>query len=51
MVCGVLWYLWVLGFVGFEEFVLECGKCVDVMVLGFKGEFWVIECKFSCVDF
>ncbi|MEM7491510.1 MAG: MmcB family DNA repair protein [Pseudomonadota bacterium] len=34
-----------------EEFVPERGKRLDVMALGPKGEFWVVECKSSRADF
>ncbi|PCH66552.1 MAG: hypothetical protein COC12_12840 [Rhodobacteraceae bacterium] len=39
------------GFVSIEEFVPARGLRVDVMALGPKGEFWVIECKSSRADF
>ncbi len=39
------------GFVSIEEFVPARGLRVDVMALGPKGEFWVIECKSSRMDF
>lgn len=34
-----------------DEFVPERGKRLDLMALGPKGEFWVIECKSSRADF
>ena len=38
-------------FATLEEFVPITGLRVDVMALGPKGEFWVIECKSSRADF
>ncbi len=38
-------------FATLEEFVPTSGLRVDVMALGPKGEFWVIECKSSRADF
>ncbi|MEM7709407.1 MAG: MmcB family DNA repair protein [Pseudomonadota bacterium] len=38
-------------FMCLEEFVPERGKRLDVMALGPKGEFWVVECKSSRADF
>ncbi len=38
-------------FATLEEFVPVSGLRVDVMALGPKGEFWVIECKSSRADF
>lgn len=40
-----------LNFMCLEEFVPERGKRVDVMALGPKGEFWIVECKSSRADF
>ena len=40
-----------MGFVSVEEFVPFRGLRVDVMGLGPKGEFWVVECKSSRADF
>lgn len=40
-----------LGFATVEEFVPARGLRIDVMALGPKGEFWVIECKSSRADF
>ncbi|MGY6411612.1 MAG: MmcB family DNA repair protein [Alkalilacustris sp.] len=39
-----------LGFVSVEEFMPAPGLRVDVMALGPKGEFWVVECKSSPAD-
>ena len=47
---GVSRHLASLNFVTIEEFVPERGKRVDVMALGPKGEFWIIECKSSRSD-
>ena len=38
-------------FATLEEFSPQSGLRVDVMALGPKGEFWVIECKSSRADF
>lgn len=51
LVWGVCCYLLIYDFVMVEELVLIFGFRVDVMVFGLKGEIWVIECKFGCVDF
>lgn len=48
---GVCRHLRAHDFVTLEEFTPERGKRLDVMALGPKGEFWVIECKSSRVDF
>ncbi len=48
---GVCRHLASLGMSVLEEFVPERGRRVDVMALGQKGEFWVIECKSSRADF
>ncbi len=48
---GVARYLRSLGFVSVEEFVPTRGLRVDLMALGPKGEFWVIECKSSRADY
>jgi hypothetical protein len=48
---GVCRHLRALDFVTLVEFVPERGKRLDVMALGPKGEFWVIECKSSRADF
>ena len=40
-----------LNFVCVEEMVLATGLRVDLMALGPKGEFWVIECKSGRADF
>ncbi len=39
------------GFACVEEFVPVRGLRVDVMALGPRGEFWVVECKSSVADF
>jgi hypothetical protein len=39
------------GFATLEEFTPERGKRLDVMAMGPKGEFWIVECKSSRVDF
>ena len=38
-------------FATLEEFVPAAGLRVDVMALGPRGEFWVIECKSSRADY
>lgn len=48
---GVCRHLKQHNFIGLEEFTPERGLRVDVMALGPKGEFWVIECKSSRADF
>ena len=48
---GVARHLASLGFATLEEFVPERGKRLDVMGVGPKGEFWIIECKSSRADF
>ena len=48
---GVCRHLLDLGFVTVEELVPARGLRVDVMALGPKGEFWIIECKSSRADF
>ena len=48
---GVCRHLAGLGFAVVEEFVPERGKRLDVMALGPKGEFWIVECKSSRADF
>lgn len=48
---GVARHLRSHGFVSIEEFVPERGKRVDLLALGPKGEFWVIECKSGRADF
>lgn len=48
---GVARHLRSHNFVSVEEFVPTRGLRVDVMGLGPKTEFWVIECKSSRVDF
>ena len=48
---GVSRHLASLGMATLEEFVPERGRRVDVMALGPKGEFWIVECKSSRADF
>jgi hypothetical protein len=48
---GVCRHLRQYDFLTLEEFVPVSGLRVDVMALGPKGEFWVIECKSSRADF
>jgi hypothetical protein len=48
---GVARHLRLHDFVSVEEFVPVRGLRMDVFALGPKGEFWVIECKSSRVDF
>ncbi|NSX54014.1 MmcB family DNA repair protein [Parasulfitobacter algicola] len=48
---GVCRHLASLDFVSIEEFTPKTGLRVDVMALGPKGEFWIIECKSSRNDF
>ena len=48
---GVSRHLTSLGYAYVEEMVLSIGLRVDVMALGPKGEFWVIECKSGRADF
>jgi hypothetical protein len=48
---GVARHLRQHDFVSIEEFVPTRGLRVDVLALGPKGEFWVIECKSSRADF
>jgi len=48
---GVCRHLDGLGFVCLEEFTPSSGLRLDVMALGPKGEFWVIECKSGPADF
>ena len=48
---GVCRHLLDLDFACIEEFVPSKGLRVDVMALGPKGEFWIIECKSSRADF
>lgn len=48
---GVSRHMRMLGFATVEEFVPVRGLRIDVMALGPKGEFWVIECKSSRADF
>lgn len=39
------------GFVSLQEFSPTKGLRVDVMALGPRGQFWIIECKSSRADF
>lgn len=48
---GVARHLRQHDFVSIEEFVPRRGLRVDVLALGPKGEFWVIECKSSRADY
>ena len=48
---GVCRHLRSHDFVTLEEFTPERGKRLDVMALGPKGEFWIVECKSSRADF
>ncbi len=48
---GVMRHLMHHGFVTMEQFVPSPGLRVDVMALGSKGEFWIIECKSGLADF
>ena len=48
---GVCRHLLDLDFVTVEELTPTPGLRVDVMAMGPKGEFWVVECKSSRTDF
>ena len=48
---GVARALRSMGFACIEEMCLATGLRVDLMALGPKGEFWVIECKSGRADF
>lgn len=48
---GVCRHLSSHGFATLEEFTPERGKRLDVMAMGPKGEFWIVECKSSRADF
>lgn len=48
---GVARHLREHDFACLEEFVPERGRRVDVMALGPKSEFWVVECKSSRADY
>jgi len=48
---GVARHLASHGFACIEEFVPAKGLRVDVMALGPKGEFWLVECKSCRADF
>ncbi len=48
---GVCRHLAGHGFATLEEFTPERGKRLDVMAMGPKGEFWIVECKSSRADY
>ncbi|MCK0169363.1 MmcB family DNA repair protein [Jannaschia sp. S6380] len=48
---GVARHLRDRDFMCLEEFTPDRGKRVDVMALGPKCEFWIVECKSSRADF
>ena len=48
---GVCRHLRDHAFACLEEFSPERGRRLDVMALGPKGEFWIVECKSSRADF
>ena len=48
---GVTRHLQSHGFVSLQEFIPTRGLRADVMALGPRGEFWLVECKSSRVDF
>ena len=48
---GVTRHLQSHGFVSLQEFIPIKGLRLDVMALGPRGEFWLVECKSSRVDF
>ena len=48
---GVCRHLRDHDFMCVEEFVPDRGRRLDVMALGPKGEFWIVECKSSRADF
>lgn len=48
---GVTRHLQSYGFVSLQEFSPTRGLRADVMALGPRGEFWLVECKSSRVDF
>lgn len=48
---GVCRHLREHDFDALTEFVPERGRRVDVMAIGPRGEFWIVECKSSRVDF
>ena len=48
---GVARHLREHDFACLEEFVPDRGKRLDLIALGPKGEFWVVECKSSRADF
>lgn len=48
---GVCRHLREHDFMCLEEFVPDRGLRLDVMALGPRGEFWIVECKSSRTDF
>jgi hypothetical protein len=48
---GVCRHLAAAGFAAVEELTLPTGLRVDVIALGPKGEFWIVECKSGRADF
>ncbi|TFL17949.1 MmcB family DNA repair protein [Jannaschia formosa] len=48
---GVARHLRAHDFTCLEEFSPERGRRLDVMALGPKGEFWIVECKSSRADY
>lgn len=48
---GVSRHLLDRDFACLEEFSPERGKRLDVMAMGPKGEFWIVECKSSRADY
>ncbi len=48
---GVCRHLAATGFATVEELTLPGGLRVDVIALGPKGEFWIVECKSGRADF
>ena len=48
---GACRHLYQRGFSCLEEFVPAKGLRVDVMALTAKGEFWIVECKSSRMDY
>ena len=48
---GVTRHLQSHGFVSLQEFRPTKGLRADIMALGPRGEFWLVECKSSRVDF
>jgi hypothetical protein len=48
---GTCRHLAAAGFVTVEEMTLASGLRADVMALGPRGEFWIVECKSGLADF